>query len=100
MGHYTGLMHFGREVMGTNNIPVFAMPKMTSFLQNNGPWSQLVTLEYIRLQKLKKDDITKIAGYILIKNCWRLRHLRVKKAQQLYISSIDSFLAPTISSEK
>ena len=26
MGHYTGLMHFGREVMGTNGIPVFAMP--------------------------------------------------------------------------
>jgi len=28
MGHYTGLMHFGREVMGTNNLPVYAMPKM------------------------------------------------------------------------
>ncbi len=56
MGHYTGLMHFGREVMGTNGIPVFAMPKMTTFLKENGPWSQLVELENINLQKLKSDS--------------------------------------------
>ncbi len=56
MGHYTGLMHFGREVMGTNNIPVFAMPKMKTFLEENGPWSQLVELENISLQKLKNDS--------------------------------------------
>ena len=36
MGHYTGLMHFGRKVMVTNKIPVFAMPKMRNFLQENG----------------------------------------------------------------
>ena len=53
MGHYSGLIHFGREVMGTNNIPVFAMPKMTTFLKENGPWSQLVEIENISLQKLK-----------------------------------------------
>ena len=56
MGHYTGLMHFGREVMGTNGIPVFAMPKMATFLEENGPWSQLVELENISLQKLKTDS--------------------------------------------
>ena len=56
MGHYTGLMHFGREVMGTNGIPVFVMPKMTTFLEENGPWSQLVELENISLQKLKSDS--------------------------------------------
>ena len=50
MGHYTGLMHFGKEVMGTNSIPVFAMPKMKTFLEENGPWSQLVELENINLQ--------------------------------------------------
>ena len=56
MGHYSGLIHFGREVMGTNNIPVFAMPKMTTFLKENGPWSQLVEIENISLQKLKSDS--------------------------------------------
>ena len=56
MGHYSGLIHFGREVMGTNNMPVFAMPKMTTFLKENGPWSQLVEIENISLQKLKSDS--------------------------------------------
>ena len=56
MGHYSGLLHFGREVMGTNNMPVFAMPKMTTFLKENGPWSQLVEIENISLQNLKSDS--------------------------------------------
>ena len=56
MGHYSGLIHFGREVMGTNNMPVFAMPKMTTFLKENGPWSQLVEIENISLQNLKSDS--------------------------------------------
>ena len=56
MGHYTGLMHFGREVMGANKIPVFAMPKMKTFLKENGPWSQLVELENISLKELRTDS--------------------------------------------
>ena len=56
MGHYTGLMHFGREVMGTDNLPVFAMPKMKMFLEENGPWSQLVKLENINIKALKSDS--------------------------------------------
>ena len=67
MGHYTGLMHFGREVMGTNKIPVFAMPKMTTFLEENGPWSQLVELENISLQKLKSDSTFSLNENIKVK---------------------------------
>jgi len=67
MGHYTGLMHFGREVMGTDNLPVFAMPKMKTFLEENGPWSQLVELENISLQKLKSDSIINLNENIKIK---------------------------------
>lgn len=55
MGHYTGLMHLGREAMGASAIPVFAMPKMRSFLSENGPWSQLVRLENIVLQDLAHE---------------------------------------------
>lgn len=36
IGHYTGLMHLGREVMGADKVPVFAMPKMAQFLSQNG----------------------------------------------------------------
>lgn len=57
MGHYTGLLHFGREVMGTRKLPVFVMPGMKSFLEKNGPWSQLVDLENISLQQLAEDSV-------------------------------------------
>ena len=67
MGHYTGLMHFGREVMGADNLPVFAMPKMKTFLEGNGPWSQLVELENIRLQILKSDSTCSLNERIKIK---------------------------------
>ena len=35
IGHYTGLMHLGREVMGAKSTVVNVMPKMESFLRNN-----------------------------------------------------------------
>ncbi len=56
VGHYTGLMYFGREALGGNDIPVYAMPKMKAFLENNGPWSQLVSLNNIDLKPLKNDS--------------------------------------------
>ena len=55
IGHYTGLMHLGREVIGADNIPVFAMPRMSRFLQTNGPWSLLVKLKNIRLHEMKAE---------------------------------------------
>ena len=67
MGHYTGLMHFGREVMGTDNLPVFAMPKMKTFLEENGPWSQLVKLENINIKALKSDSTFSLNERIKIK---------------------------------
>jgi pyrroloquinoline quinone biosynthesis protein B len=52
IGHYTGLMFLGKEVMGTQGVPVYAMPRMSAFLRDNGPWSQLVKLENIALRPL------------------------------------------------
>jgi pyrroloquinoline quinone biosynthesis protein B len=66
MGHYTGLMQFGREAMGTKNIPVYALPKMRAFLETNGPWSQLVTLQNISLQPLEQDVPTWLADNISV----------------------------------
>jgi pyrroloquinoline quinone biosynthesis protein B len=56
IGHYTGLMYFGREAYGKKNIPVFAMQKMKQFLTNNEPWNQLVSLQNIKLKKLQNDS--------------------------------------------
>ncbi len=52
VGHYAGLIHLGREAMGANKVPVYALPRMSQFLTANGPWSLLVELENIRLQPL------------------------------------------------
>lgn len=55
MGHYTGLMYLGREALGSKQVPVYAMPKMKSFLENNGPWNQLVTLNNILIQEVENE---------------------------------------------
>nr|WP_199158169.1 MBL fold metallo-hydrolase [Pedobacter sp. ASV2] len=55
IGHYTGLMEFGREVMATNKIKVYILPKLKAFLEQNGPWSQLVKLNNIDLIELNAD---------------------------------------------
>ena len=56
IGHYAGLMHFGREVMGTHDVPVWTMPRLRDYLTTNGPWSQLVRLRNIALQPLAADS--------------------------------------------
>lgn len=56
IGHYTGLMHLGREAMGAKAVLVHAMPRMRAFLEGNGPWGQLVTLGNIGLHRLRADS--------------------------------------------
>lgn len=53
IGHYTGLMFLGHEAMGASKIPVYAMPRLSEFLQTNGPWSQLVNYGNISLNPLR-----------------------------------------------
>lgn len=60
IGHYLGLAQLGREVMGANNVPVYAMPQMSNFLQSNGPWSQLVELNNIEIRPLQEDQSTRL----------------------------------------
>ena len=56
IGHYTGLMYFGREALGKQNTKVYAMPKMKTFLEKNGPWSQLTQIKNIAIQNLQHDS--------------------------------------------
>lgn len=66
IGHYTGLIHFGREAVGAKNIPVYAMPIMTEFLANNGPWDQLVQLENIQLRPLADGVTVELGGGLTV----------------------------------
>ena len=61
IGHYTGLIHLGREVLGAHGVPLYAMPRMTRFLETSGPWSQLVELGNVRLNRLQADRNVKLA---------------------------------------
>lgn len=56
IGHYTGLMYFGREALNSKLINVYAMPRMKKFLEQNGPWSQLVSLENISINEINSNS--------------------------------------------
>jgi len=66
MGHYVGLIHLGRESANTKNTPVYAMPRMAQFLQNNGPWSQLIDLENISIKPLQNKTPVSVSTRLSI----------------------------------
>jgi pyrroloquinoline quinone biosynthesis protein B len=67
IGHYAGLMFLGREAMNSKSVPVYAMPRMKMFLENNGPWSQLVSLNNIRIQPLSENNWENITPGLKVK---------------------------------
>lgn len=61
IGHYTGLMYLGREVIGAKEIPVSGTGRMVSYLRANGPWSLLVSNRHISLQTLEPGRAVDVA---------------------------------------
>lgn len=55
IGHYLGLAYLGKEAMNTEKVKVFCMKRMINFLNNNGPWDQLIKNNNIYLSKIKKN---------------------------------------------
>jgi len=66
IGHYAGLLYFGREALGKKDIPVHVMPKMKNFLQKNGPWSQLIDLQNIACSDLQKDSTITVSNSLKV----------------------------------
>lgn len=66
IGHYAGLMYFGREVASTERVPVYAMPRMSAFLAENGPWEQLVSLNNIVLEPLQVNTPTRVSTNVSV----------------------------------
>lgn len=56
IGHYAGLMMLGKEAAGASHIPLFVMPRMASFITNNGPWSQLIRQENVILAIMSEGE--------------------------------------------
>lgn len=67
IGHYLGLAQLGREALGAKDVPVFVLPRLKTYLQNNGPWSQLVRLGNISLRDLQLNSITGLAEHITVR---------------------------------
>ena len=55
LGHYIGLLDLGLEIMNTDNIPVYVMPRMKQFILNNEPMAQLIKNNNIQLIALEND---------------------------------------------
>ena len=66
IGHYTGLMYFGREALNSKLINVYAMPRMKKFLEKNGPWSQLVELQNISIKQISNNSKISIAPNVIV----------------------------------
>jgi pyrroloquinoline quinone biosynthesis protein B len=66
IGHYTGLMFFGRESVNASNVPVFATERMCAYLRANGPWSQLVSISNIRLNPIVYDQAVALDGGVRV----------------------------------
>ncbi|MBP7474656.1 MAG: MBL fold metallo-hydrolase [Pyrinomonadaceae bacterium] len=66
IGHYTGLMYLGRESMNASGVKVFAMPRMRQMLEQNAPWSQLVSLKNIAIQSLADKKEVRLNSRIIV----------------------------------
>ncbi|NHJ86088.1 MAG: pyrroloquinoline quinone biosynthesis protein PqqB [Asgard group archaeon] len=55
-GHCAGLWSFGKECMNAKKIPVYCSQKMKNFLENNHPYSHLISDRNIEIKELKFKD--------------------------------------------
>lgn len=67
IGHYVGLMHLGKEAMNAKNVPVYAMPRMKTYLEQNGPWSQLVNLNNIAIREMQAEKTVNLSSTISVR---------------------------------
>lgn len=53
MGHYTGLVHVGREAAATRDLPLYVSRPMAAYLSANEPWAFLVRNGHVALRELQ-----------------------------------------------
>ena len=73
LGHYTGLLHLGREAYGTQETPVFATSKMLAFLTSEGPWSLLFSAGHLSASELVPETPVRLAEDLTV-TAWTVPH--------------------------
>ncbi len=66
IGHYTGLVHLGKEGAATRQLPVFASRRMCDFLSANAPWDTLVDGSFIDLRPLSPGRRVQISPSLAV----------------------------------
>jgi pyrroloquinoline quinone biosynthesis protein B len=66
IGHYTGLMYFGRESIDSKAVPVYGTERMSTFLKSSGPWSLLVSRANIDVRVLTPDQPVSLADGVRV----------------------------------
>ena len=67
IGHYTGLMYLGLEAMNAKAVITYAMPRMKTFLEQQGPWSQLVSMNNIAVRSIKENETIILSDKMQVK---------------------------------
>jgi pyrroloquinoline quinone biosynthesis protein B len=67
IGHYTGLVQFGKEVMATRHLPTYCTPAMGNFLSANGPWSQLLRDSHLALHVVHDQESVHLTEHMTIR---------------------------------
>ena len=66
IGHYIGLLDLGVEVMNLKNIPIYVMPKMKSFLENNAPFNFLIESGNIIINQITDNELIGLSSGVSI----------------------------------
>jgi pyrroloquinoline quinone biosynthesis protein B len=66
IGHYAGLIQFGREGYGANGQRVLASDRMARFLEGNGPWDLLVKLKHVEIERFVTDRAVRLNARLSI----------------------------------
>jgi len=66
IGHYTGIMHLGREAMNAQLVPTYLMPRMADFLRNNGPWNLLLRAKNLDLRGLAHNKKVELSSGLAV----------------------------------
>lgn len=62
IGHYAGLIFFGKEAANTKELPLYVMPEMANYLSTNGPWDSLVTNANVAITRLENSVPVKLTN--------------------------------------